>query len=472
MRDWSLPLCWSGSPCRSRSNGRTASNNGKRTRPGPVLPSCSVYNCRMAGTGIAVENPREAIERLGTADILVALPTYNDAETIVPLVKAAGAALTRFPNQRVVVAQIDGGSTDATLQSALEAAGNDVPLLQLSYPIHPAHRLLASDRGILGRDSAYRTALSFAHGTGVKACCIVEADTTAVTPEWIVSLIQPILESEFDIVAPYYQRHRYEGLLVKGLLYPAVRALFGKRLRQPVGSDFGFSAALVTHCLSADSWNNEAVLPEVDLWINLRAVSSNMKVGQVRLGARPRPKKGATTDLSSVLANLVGALYGSMEHGAELWQRIRGSQPVPTLGLRFDMDAEPSAVDVSTMVKSFRVGYENLKEIWSLILSPATLLELKKVSRESEPAFRMSDEVWARTVYDFAIGHRLEIVGRDHLLHALTPLYMGWAASFILSVKESRASQMEDRIEQLALVFEKEKPYLISRWRWPDRFMP
>jgi hypothetical protein len=426
----------------------------------------------MAGTGIVAESPREALEKVGSADILVALPTYNDAETIVPLIKAASAAVTRFPNQKVVLAQIDGGSTDATIPSALAAAGNGIPLLQVAYPIYPVHRLSGPERSMPGRDSAYRTAFSFAQEAGAKACCIVEGDIAAVTPEWIVSLIQPILESEFDIVAPYYHRQKYESLLVKGLLYPVVRALFGKRLRQPVGNDFGFSAAFVKHCLSLTSWNSEAVLREVDLWINVQAISADMKVGQVRLGARPRPRKGAAPDLSSVLANILGALYSSMEQTAELWQRIRGSQPVPTLGLRFDVVEDTSVVDVGTMTKSFRVGYENLKEIWSLLLPPATLLELKKISRESEPSFRMSDELWARTVFDFAVGYRLGIIGRDHLLRAMTPLYMGWAASFILSVNELRASQVEERIEQLALAFEKEKPYLISRWRWPDRFMP
>ena len=51
-------------------------------------------------------------------------------------------------------------------------------------------------------------------------------------------------------------------------------------------------------------------------------------------------------------------------------------------------------------------------------------------------------------------------------------LYIGWAASFVLSVKDLRPAQVEDRIEQLALAYEAQKPYLISRWRWPDRFMP
>jgi hypothetical protein len=251
-----------------------------------------------------------------------------------------------------------------------------------------------------------------------------------------------------------------------------VRALFGKRLRQPIGSDFAFSGALVRKCLLSDSWNSEAVRHEVALWINIQTLSADMKVGQVRLGAHPRRRKDTPIDLSSVLANLVGALFGSMEQTAEAWQRVRSSQPVPTLGLRFDADLDPAEVDVSGMTESFRIGYENLKEIWSLILPPASLLDLKKVSRQSQQTFHISDELWARTVFDFAVGYRLGAVGRDHLLRALTPLYMGWAASFILRAKELSSSQAEQPIEDLALMFEKQKPYLISRWRWPDRFMP
>jgi len=34
------------------------------------------------------------------------------------------------------------------------------------------------------------------------------------------------------------------------------------------------------------------------------------------------------------------------------------------------------------------------------------------------------------------------------------------------------AAGAAERIERLCEVFEAEKPYLISRWRWPDRFAP
>jgi hypothetical protein len=94
------------------------------------------------------------------------------------------------------------------------------------------------------------------------------------------------------------------------------------------------------------------------------------------------------------------------------------------------------------------------------------------MNRQAEHEFRFADELWARTIYDFAVAHRLRHIGRDHLLRALTPLYMAWIADFIRSVKDSDESQVESRIEQLCIAYELQKPYLISRWRWPDRFMP
>jgi glucosylglycerate synthase len=49
------------------------------------------------------------------------------------------------------------------------------------------------------------------------------------------------------------------------------------------------------------------------------------------------------------------------------------------------------------------------------------------------------------------------------------PLYSGWLASFILQVREAGVEAADQRVDDLAMAFEKQKPYLISRWRWPER---
>jgi hypothetical protein len=113
-----------------------------------------------------------------------------------------------------------------------------------------------------------------------------------------------------------------------------------------------------------------------------------------------------------------------------------------------------------------------LPDVWSIVLPPASLLTLRKLGRLAEADFRFPDDLWARTVYDFALGYRLRSLGRDHLLGALAPIYLAWLASFANETQRATAEEAEARLEKICLAFESQKPYLISRWRWPDRFNP
>jgi formate dehydrogenase maturation protein FdhE len=124
------------------------------------------------------------------------------------------------------------------------------------------------------------------------------------------------------------------------------------------------------------------------------------------------------------------------------------------------------------MIETFQLGFRNLQEVWSLVLPPVTLLELKRLSRAGADKFHLPDELWARVVYDFALAHRLRTLSRSHLLGALTPLYLAWVASYALEVSNASPAEAEHRIERLARAYEEAKPYLLSRWRWPDRFNP
>jgi hypothetical protein len=129
-------------------------------------------------------------------------------------------------------------------------------------------------------------------------------------------------------------------------------------------------------------------------------------------------------------------------------------------------------VDVGRLLNSFQLGTRDLQEIWGLVLPPATLFELRKLSRLAPEQFQLPDELWVRIVYDFALAHRLRTINRDHLLRSMTPLYLGWVASHAREVETADAAAVEERLEGLSIAYEVGKPYLLSRWRWPDRFNP
>jgi hypothetical protein len=203
------------------------------------------------------------------------------------------------------------------------------------------------------------------------------------------------------------------------------------------------------------------------LWPVAEAATANFTILEVDFGPRTLPQP-ASVDLNALLAQIAGSLFSDITLKASIWQRVRTTQaPRKVSQSRGSAERWP---DVSPMLETFRLAYTNLHEIWALILPPNSLLGLKHLSQMPAASFRMSDALWARIVYDFVLAYRLRTINRGHLMGALTPLYLAWVASHIILADSGVAP--EQHIEDLAGVFENDKAYLVSRWRWPDRFNP
>jgi hypothetical protein len=294
----------------------------------------------------------------------------------------------------------------------------------------------------------------------------LDAAVESVTPEWIGRLVEPVLEGGVDLIVPLYQRHTFDGLINSGIASPFGRALFGKRVRQPSGADLAFSAPLMDFYAEPPA----QAAGVRDPWSTIPAITSGFRVGHSFLGPRLTRASDAPLDLSSTLQRVLGGIFEQMEHTAPFWQKVRGSEAAPWFGPPLEIEAEPADINRKPMIDSFRQGCHDLLEIWRLILPPATLLALRRMERQPETEFRFADDLWARVVYDFALGYHSRVMGRDRLLKAITPLYLGWAAGFTREMESAGAAEVEQRLERLSLEFEAQKRYLISGWRWPDRF--
>jgi hypothetical protein len=121
-------------------------------------------------------------------------------------------------------------------------------------------------------------------------------------------------------------------------------------------------------------------------------------------------------------------------------------------------------VDVEGMQEAFRQGARDLTAIWELVLAPDTLAEVLTLG-DGVGRLRFSDDLWARVVYDFALGHHYSVVHRDHLLRSLTPLYLGRTAAFVLASQALDAAASQAQLDAVAAAFERQKPYLVEHWR-------
>ena len=415
----------------------------------------------------ASQAEREQIERPDGADLVVGIldaEHAGESGAILAMAREALGGLTGI-SRAVVLCNNGVLSPDPVVP---EAQGADVApsviLLNLQAPD-------AAEPHPRSRFQAYRSVLATAAKLEARACAVIASAPHAAMPQWIYRLVQPILELGFDLVAPHYTRHRMEGLLNTSILSPLCRALYGEHLQNPMGPDFAVSAKLLQLLLDQDPGVHRGNGGNVAASIASTAICGGLQVCESHLGARAQPPTD-WMNVSSLLAEVLGPVFLDVERQAASWQKIRGSRPTPGFGSPEEVTEVSGVVDVHRMIESFQLGAQTLQEIWGIVLPPTTLLELRRLSRLPPDHFRMSDELWVRIVYDFALGHRLRIISQDHLLRSLTPLYLGWIASYALQVETAGPAEIEARIEQLSKAFETSKPYLVSRWRWPDRFNP
>jgi glucosylglycerate synthase len=201
------------------------------------------------------------------------------------------------------------------------------------------------------------------------------------------------------------------------------------------------------------------------LWPVNEAVAAGFTVDEIDAGPRAVPQP-SDIDVNAVLALVTGSVFADVDAKAAVWQRPRRTPPLRPASTKAAQVG--SAADVTHMVEAFRFANANLQEIWSLVLPPQSLVMLKRFSVVEASAFRIPENLWARIVYDFLIAYRLRTINRGHLMGALIPLYLAWVASHINVTASGTAP--ETHIEAVAAAFEADKPYLVARWRWPDRF--
>jgi hypothetical protein len=401
---------------------------------------------------------------VGTVDVLIGVPSYNNARTIRTVLDAIRDGLAKhLGHVRAALINSDGGSTDET-PNLIADLDWDIPRVLAQHDSTPAERLAPPYHGVPGRAAAQRGILEAARRLEVKACVLVGADCRSMTPDWIDGLTRPVLEARADYVTSLWERQRYDGTLTSGLLSPLLRALYGKRVRQPLGGPNGLSGRLVAHLCDEDVWTTEAVSQGIDLWTFATVATEHFAISEVWLGPNLVDPDGRPTDLTTIFAQVLGQAFAVMERTADQWIAIRGSEPVPVIGTPAALGTAPIELNVDGMIRAFRLGLKDLVPLWEQVLAPDTLTDVLALEPAGGERLRFPHDVWARVVYDWMLGYHFRTLYRDHLLRALVPLYLGRTAAFILETIREPPRELEAWIERGCLAFERQKPYLIERW--------
>jgi len=394
------------------------------------------------------------LKKLKNAEILVGIPSYNNAHTINYVVYQAAKGLEAyFPNLKSAIFISDGNSTDGTLES--------VKAMRLPFQVSVIPTTYV---GVSGKGSAVKAIFEAARFLEAKAVALVDSDLRSITAEWIELLISPTL-SGTALVTPFYVRHKYDGTITNFLCYPITSSLYGKKIRQPIGGDFGLSISLVNELLKSPLLQMNYVQRfGIDIFETHTALAKNFDVKQAFLGKKVHEAKDPSKHLASMFRQVAASLFTCTEQYEKVWRKIHDCREVEIVGEKiYSGEPETIRVDLKGLMSAYKEGFDENKRIYRAILSKELFKDVEVLRKLKDIEITFSVETWAKIVYIFCACFKNEkSFERENLLDAFRVLWIGKVAAFVKETLELDTMKAENKIEEEVRIFERLKPYLLD----------
>jgi glycosyltransferase involved in cell wall biosynthesis len=288
-----------------------------------------------------------------------------------------------YKDLRSVIVITDGGSADDTRQVAKE--------IQIKSW---QEKIVSIYRGPAGKGSAFRSIFEAARRLNVTACMVVDSDLRSITSDSIKYLLEPIFEKDYEYVSPIYYRYKYDGIITNNIVYSLTWALYGLRIRQPIGGDFAFVGKLAAYYIDKDVWDSDVARYGIDIWMTTNAITNNFRICQSNLGVKIHDAKDPAESLGPMFRQVVHTLFVLMEEHEEEWKTVKCSRTVPVFGLQEFLEPEPLQVDLGRLVTEYKTGFRQFKSLYKDIFSPDCYEELKKCAAKAKTKKDYLIQVW------------------------------------------------------------------------------
>lgn len=409
-------------------------------------------------------------------DLVIGIPSYNSAETLGYVVKTAMlGALKYYPGLRCLIVCVDGGSKDASKQVFLktkitnddlktiiinqdyERITSGFKLKRLPPKFSNIEKTFISNNKITGKGAAFKEIFKIAEKYNARACVVVDSDLKSITPKWIELLSSPILYSDYDFLAPYYARHKYDGTITNSIIYPLTTALYGKTIRQPIGGEFGISNRLFkryNELLADKNIPIEFLQFGIDIFLSTTALAENYKTGQAFLGAKVHNPKNPK-NLGPMFYEVVKTVFELSNKYKIIWQNSKKITKVPIVGFLEIAGIEEILVNEKELVKEFKKGFFENQKIYKTILSNSVFKKCEKQAKRVGD-ISISRGFWAKIVWEYLQYFNKNEINKK-MVESLIPLYFGFTANYIKKTENLGNVGVERYLEKLVAEFLKEK---------------
>src|SRR6202158_2895088 len=138
---------------------------------------------KLAEEGYLTDDFLRQLLNVGEVDILVALPTHNNAKTIGSIIHTIQSGILRgFPRERAVIINADGGSRDGTPELVTGVSVDDVRRASNTYALRTLHAISTKYASSPASEVAFRTILAAAELLRAQVFVVMSPESANTEP--------------------------------------------------------------------------------------------------------------------------------------------------------------------------------------------------------------------------------------------------------------------------------------------------
>lgn len=220
--------------------------------------------------------------------IVVGIPSYNEEDTIGYVVNQIDLGLQKFfPREKCQIVNVDSNSADKTRDVFLKT--------KTFFP----KKYLNAGKEIRGKGKNLIELFKYCNKLDIDYIALFDSDIKSIKPKWVFSLLDPLITKNFDYTVPVYSRGCYDGNVTNNFAYPLTYAIFGVKIQQPIGGEFGLNKRLYKYLLRQPV--DGIVLGfGIDIFMTYHAIGGGFKICEVYLGKK-KHKPGFPTLMDKFL---------------------------------------------------------------------------------------------------------------------------------------------------------------------------
>jgi hypothetical protein len=400
----------------------------------------------------------------GQTDVLIGIPTLNNAATLEPVLSALHQAVAEgLAHSRVLVVNSDGGSHDGTQALIGLAARSRTATLLASHSLRTMHRIAAPYHGLPGKRAAIRTLFAAADLLQVGAVAIIDPAASSPSADVYRALLLAVVEGSADFVAPSPLRDPREGPFVTQVVRPLIAGTFGASFADPLAEEFAASGRFAADILRCQMWDAEPLRAGVDIWLKAHALANGFKTTEVTTAPRPRSPAAAQATLRDVVQQVLPAVWTCLDAYAQQWaEGTPAAWPSQTV-----LSHGAAAIlhwDLGEMTAAFRTAANDLEPVWRSIL-PGPMVDVLTLAAAGSDTSRLGEPLWADVLVEFALAWRARRMRADDLTASFAPIYLGRAAAFLDETRSLDAASARTRVDDLVRHVQQRRERLQEAWR-------